>query len=96
MYDEIYLIQVDKDEWVWCSDPAPGIGMDEKDAIKYMRVAQSVDKNNVVVSKELLLELKQGIYEAVYDDDGLDGADGVYLLSGINMALGLDVTDNSN
>ena len=34
--DEIYLIQDDLNV-VWCDHPAPGLGMDEKDAVKYVR-----------------------------------------------------------
>lgn len=49
----------------------------------------------VLVDVQLLLELKTGILEAIYSEDGLDGADGVYLLSGINLALGLPVEDQS-
>lgn len=32
----IYLIPDNEYGYVWCEDPAPGIGMDEKDAIKYV------------------------------------------------------------
>ena len=24
-------------EWCWCDDPAPGVDMDKKDAVKYIR-----------------------------------------------------------
>ena len=39
----IYLIPDDSEfaygplSWVWCDDPAPAPGMDEDDAIKYIR-----------------------------------------------------------
>ena len=41
-YDVIYLIP-DENSYVWCEDPAPGIGMEEEDAIKYIR-ADLVEK----------------------------------------------------
>lgn len=33
----IYLIDMG-DEISWCDDPAPGIGMNQKNAVKYIRV----------------------------------------------------------
>lgn len=43
------------------------------------------------IDKTLLLEIRAGIIEAIYSEDGLDGADGTYLLSGINEILGFEV-----
>jgi hypothetical protein len=70
------------------------ITINESDADKF-NDTWVCGSQQVLVSKELLAELKQGIFEAIYCEDGLDGADGVYLLSGINIALGLDETDGN-
>lgn len=37
MYDVIYLIPDDEHGFLWCTDPAPGVGMEESDAVKYIR-----------------------------------------------------------
>ncbi|WP_423186811.1 hypothetical protein ACO1PK_00930 [Alishewanella sp. d11] len=34
---EIYLVPVGLDEYVWCDTPAPGEGMREEDATRYVR-----------------------------------------------------------
>lgn len=44
----IYLIPDYEYGYVWCEDPAPRIGMDEKDSIKYVKV------------DEILITLKHG------------------------------------
>lgn len=54
-----------------------------------------MEGKKILVDESLLLELKTGILEAIYSEDGLDGADGTYLLSGINLALGLPVDDHN-
>lgn len=63
-----------------------------------MKVLFEFDERSLfgyVIEKELLLEIKQGILEAIYSGDGLDGSDGTYLLSRINTILGLDVDDHN-
>lgn len=47
----------------------------------------------IPVPIDLLLELKEGIIEAIATFDGLDGAKGTYLLGCINLLLDLPVDD---
>ena len=37
MYDVIYLLEESDGSYTWCDSPAPGIDMEEEDAIKYIR-----------------------------------------------------------
>jgi hypothetical protein len=39
-HEVIYLIDAG-DEIVWCEDPAPGTGMDESEAVRYIRADQT-------------------------------------------------------
>ena len=39
--ETIYLIPDDEHGYVWCEDPAPGAGMDESDAIEYVRIGKN-------------------------------------------------------
>lgn len=52
-----------------------------------------MDNNKIEVDRNLLIELKTGIVEAICSEDGLDGGDGVYLLAHLNGLLGLPVSD---
>lgn len=54
-----------------------------------------MESKKILVDESLLLEIKTGILEAIYNEDGLDGADGERLLSGINLLLGLPVDDHN-
>ena len=49
------------------------------------------DEEKVLIDKTLLLEIKDAITEAIYDEDGLDGGKGRHLLSAINQNLGVSV-----
>lgn len=42
--EKIYLIPDDIYGYVWCEDPAPGLGMDKNDAIEYVRSDICTDK----------------------------------------------------
>ncbi len=50
----------------------------------------------ITISAGLLFELKKGIIEAIAAFDGLDGADGTYLLGRINSLLDLPADDYFN
>ena len=41
----IYLIP-DDDGYVWCEDPAPGLGMDEADSVRYIKIPVTVAKGS--------------------------------------------------
>ncbi len=68
----IYLIN-EGDYYSWCEDPAPGIGMEEVDAVRYMKMPVTVAKGlkmprtvehyqaNAIRDQELILEQKDEI-----------------------------------
>lgn len=47
----------------------------------------------IEVDKDILLALKVGIINAIASEDGLDGSDGVLLLTQLNFLLGLPLFD---
>lgn len=47
------------------------------------------------VKKDLLLEIKAALLEAIYHEDGLDGGDATYLVAGINRVLGVPADDHT-
>ena len=49
----------------------------------------NISNTKIAVDKSFLLELKDGIMEAIGAEDGSDGSDGTYLLSRLNALLGL-------
>lgn len=65
MYDVIYLIP-DENSYVWCEDPAPGIGMEEEDAIKYIR-ADLVEKRKAQQKDAADLPCKKDCYTSRLD-----------------------------
>ena len=48
-----------------------------------------MNNTKIAVDKGFLLELRIGIMEAISHEDGLDGSDGMDLLSRLNALLGL-------
>lgn len=54
-----------------------------------------VQKDDIRLPIDLLKDIRTGIIEALYFEDGLDGGDGTYLLGRINNILGIPVDDVS-
>jgi hypothetical protein len=54
-----------------------------------------MENAEITVTKSFLSELKGAIIEAIASEDGLDGADGTYLLSQINDLLDLPEDDTN-
>lgn len=58
--DVIYLIPDDEYGYVWCEDPAPGMGMEERDAVKYVRVGTNKESSAKKTAEELDATLDAG------------------------------------
>ncbi len=48
----IFLIPDGDGNHSWCDDPAPGIGMDESDAVKYIRADLVGEENAMSITRE--------------------------------------------
>ena len=46
----IYLIPDNEHGYVWCDSPDPGVGMDSKDAVKYVRADLMPEERHVAVN----------------------------------------------
>ena len=81
---EIYLVPMlgDDHDHIWCQDPAPGEGMREEDATRYVR-ADLVPASNEVLARRVV--------ELTNERDAL-AAQVEQLRSGLNQAIELLVT----
>ncbi len=63
---------------------------DRNEADRFLAIIKATYNNTTIaVDKSFLWELKNGIMEAISSEDGLDGSDGMDLLSRIDALLGL-------
>jgi hypothetical protein len=72
-YKEIYLIPDPEYGHLWCEDPAPGDGMDEGDAVKYIR-ADLVEKTEQKY-KDVLKKIVAAHHQSSVDWDAVREAE---------------------